>query len=179
MEGPGMVQEQLLKELHRLVPLKTLKRLQAFYFDLFPEIKAWHRRVLGLDPSDLEYENAQKGYLRTPFGNLHRFYDVLAHVKGPKGWELRPSTDAKRAVAFVPQSCGRFILTRAAQRLAPDVQDTLRLFIHDEMLGLSPVGMIDRCPRHAQLMMEQPVPELNGLVFPVEGKSGRSWGDMS
>ena len=177
-----MVQEQILKDSGVVVPLRQLKRLQAFYFELFPEIRAWQRRVVGLsdDGPPLEpWEGAyQKGYLRTPFGNIHRYYDVLTHVRGPKGWELRPSTDAKRAVAFVPQSCGRFVLTRAAQRLPLRTQDTLRLFIHDEMLGLAPDAEVAHCVQDATAAMTAPIPELGGLSLPVEAKTGRVWGEM-
>ena len=181
MEGPGMIQETMLKDSKVVVPLKQLKRLQGFYFELFPEVRQWQRRVMGIDElSDYaEHEGAyQKGYLRTPFGNIHRYYDVLTHVRGPKGWELRPSTDAKRAVAFVPQSCARFVLTRAAQRLEPKVQDTLRLFIHDEMLGLCEEKLLAWCLLCATEAMKKPVPELGGLTFPVEAKRGPCWGEM-
>ena len=181
MEGPGMIQESMLKEHKVVTPLKQIKRLQSFYFELFPEVKERQRRVLGIDElSDYAaHEGAyQKGYLRTPFGNIHRYYDVLTHVKGPKGWELRPSTDAKRAVAFVPQSCGRFVLTRAAQRLPEDTKATLRLFIHDEQLGMCRQEELDQHLQAAMLEMGRPVPELGGMVFPVEAKAGQSWGEM-
>ena len=181
MEGPTTIQEGMLKDLGVVVPLKQLKRLQGFYFELFPEIRQWHRRATGLEevadpkPGEGAY---QKGYLRTPFGNIHRYYDVLTHIKGPRGWELRYSTDAKRAVAFVPQSSARMVLTRAAQRFDLDVQDTLRLFIHDEVLGLCRDTDGARCVQHARTEMERPVPELGGLALPTEAKTGRSWGDM-
>ena len=189
MEGPGMIQETMLKDSKVVVPLKQLKRLQGFYFELFPEIRHWQRRVMGVDeenPTEIhpdaanlpEPENAYRGWLRTPFGNIHRYYDVLTYVRGPKGWELRPSTDAKRAVAFVPQSCARFVLTRAAQRLTPHVQRTLRLFIHDEMLGLCPTFELESILHAAEIEMMMPVPELGGMVFPTEAKAGPSWGGM-
>ena len=69
-------------------------------------------------------------------------------------------------------------MTRAAQRLERDVQDTLRLFIHDEMLGLCRTEDVARCVQHARAVMEQPVPELGGLVLPTESKTGQSWGEM-
>ena len=182
MEGPFMVQEQILKDLHKVVPIKRIRRLQGLYFGLFPEIRVWQERVTGLREASASYpwEGAyQKGCLRTPFGNIHRYYDILTHVKGPKGWELRYSADAKRAVAFVPQSMARVILTRAAQRLSEAVQRTLRLFIHDEMLGLCVKSDAERCMQEAKCQMERPVPELDGLVLPTEAKTGQSWGEMN
>jgi hypothetical protein len=184
--GPFEAQETLLKDLHVVIPLKQIRKLQAFYWELFPEIPQWHERVTGKwangagVPDPTEQENAyQRTWLRTPFGNWHQYYDVLTWSKTPMGWGTAYGPDAKRAVAFLPQSCGRFILTRAAQRLPADVQDTLRLFIHDEMLGLCRDEDLARCMQQSQIEMERPVPELGGLVITTEAKAGRCWGEMT
>lgn len=184
--GPSEAQDVMLKGQHTVTPLKQIKRLQAFYWELFPEIPRWHERVTGKwangagVPDPTEQENAyQRTWLRTPFGNWHQYYDVLRWQKRPTGWEAQYSADAKRAIAFLPQSCGRFILTRAAQRLPSAVQDTLRLLIHDEMLGLCRLEDVEGCLQASQLEMERPVPELGGLVVKTVAKVGRCWGEMT
>lgn len=183
--GPFEAQETILKDQHKVIPIKDIKRLQAFYWELFPEIPQWHQKVTGLafgdtlPPDVTEQEGAyQRGWLRTPFGNIHRYFDVLEHKKGPQGWRLQYASDAKRAVAFLPQSSARMVLTRAAQRMAPDVQETFRLFVHDEILAMCQLDQLEHCLAIAKEEMERPVPELGGLVLPTEAKAGTVWGEM-
>lgn len=185
MEGPFMVQETLLKELHTIRPIKQIRRDQAVYFELFPEIKVWHERVTGALNNGqgvvgaTEQENAhQRTWLRTPFGNQHHYYDVLAWDKYGGHWQAKYSSDAKRSIAFIPQSSARFVLTRAAQRLSQPVQDTLRLFVHDSLLGLCKTAALAQCLHESKVQMEQPVPELANLIIHTEAKTGLNWGEM-
>lgn len=46
------------------------------------------------------------------------------------------------------------------------------------MLGLSRESDMARCVQEAIAQMTQPVPELDGLVLPVESKTGAVWGEM-
>ena len=183
--GPFEAQETQLKELGVVVPMKDIKRLQGFYNELFPEIGEWHQKVTGkwanglgvAEPS--EQENAhQRTWLRTPFGNWHHYYHVLDWSKAGSGWEAKYGPDAKRSVAFLPQSSGRFILTRSMQRLAQDVQDTVRLLLHDEILGICRTDHLSHCLEVSKDEMERPIPELNGLVIGTEAKAGTCWGEL-
>mgnify|MGYP001573813245 CR=1 FL=1 len=145
-------------------------------------VQAWHKRVTGLDDTGnyTEQEGAhQRGWLRSPFGNVHRFFDVLSYVKSPKGWELHYGPDAKRAVAFLPQTCARTMVTRAAQRLSVEAQNTLRLLTNDGMLGLCEERHVAWCLLRATEEMERPVPELGGLVVQTVATTGPSWGEMT
>ena len=132
------------------------------------------------DPTTVSEQEAayQRGHLRTHFGSTHAYYAVLDWTCGRTGWTARYGADAKRAVAFLPQASGRFMLTRAAQRFESEVQATLRLFLHDECLGLCPQEQLDSCLQNSQQEMERPVPELGGLVVRTEAKAGPVWGAM-
>ena len=182
--GPFEAQTVILKDQGIVMPLKQIKRLQALYWELFPEIPAWHRRVTGLEWADepgipiCEQEGAyQRTWLRTPFGNWHQYYEVLRWEKRDR-WIPMYGPDTKRCIAFLPQSCGRFILTRAAQRLPAEVQATLRLLLHDELLGICRTEDLDHVLQVVQSTMETPIPELGGLVVKTAAKAGPSWGTM-
>ena len=181
LDSPLHTQQTIFIAEQVVVPIRDIKRFQSEYFERYSAIRTWHRRVTGLDDTGnyTEQEGAhQRGWLRSPFGNVHRFFDVLSHVKGPKGWELRYGPDAKRAVSFLPQSCARVMLTRAAQRLPSEVKSTLRLFLRDGVLGLAQDKDVARCLLTVTEEMEHPVPELGGLVVLTGATSRRSWGEM-
>src|SRR6185436_14617463 len=82
-------------------------------------------------------------YARNPFGYVHHFYNVLdwefrGVIDGEKVWESGFGEDAKRLVSFLPQSTAAAIIKKSAKRLFYEggaVGETLRLLIHDSILG--------------------------------------------
>lgn len=146
------------------------KKMQDLYFiTIAKKVKRWQQRTL--------YEAYQQHYLETVFGVRHYFWDVLHY----RGNQLEWGTDAKKAVAFRPQSMGASILTRAITRLKkyPEVFRMLRQLIHDSIVAEVPeddrlpvsVGIIKAC-------MEAPFEELGGLSVEVEVKIGYNLGEM-
>lgn len=155
-----------------------------FYFELTPEIPRWHERIcLQVDKSTIA---------RNAFGYVHRFYRVLnwQYDKSTKEWVWSWGDDAKRLVAFLPQSNAAGIMKESILKMraeAPEVADTLRLTIHDELLGMAPARAVPECLEKARVVMEAPVKQIplspewgmgDFLTIGTEGKRGPVWGEM-
>src|SRR6516164_5743918 len=76
-------------------------RLQEFYFstDAGKDVRAWQKKTV-------EIAHANKG-LENSFGLRHRLFSLYAWNAYRQSWEF--GDDAKRAVAFVPQSDASFV----------------------------------------------------------------------
>jgi len=179
--------------------IKEAQRLQSLYFDLFPEIPAWHKdichRVDGTKPgTPVETGSELWAFgvcqVWNPFGYLHRFYNVLdwEHIEGE--WYSSFGEDAKRLIAFLPQSTAAAIIKKAGATLwyeYPHVGQTMRLWIHDEILGETSEEDLEECLLISQRVMESPHQELpldpdyglgSHLKIGTEAKVGRSWAEM-
>ena len=176
-------------------------KLQGLYFELFPEIPRWHRdlclRVDGTKRRQLEGEGEEADpwtlgvcYAKNPFGYIHRFYDVLEWRKVGTEWVSSFGEDAKRLVSFLPQSTAAAIIKAAARRIFyeyPWVGETLRLLIHDSILGEAREQEVANCLEVSQKVMEAPLQELpldptwemgEFLSIGSEAKVGKTWAEM-
>lgn len=148
------------------------KKYQDIYFGMAPTIPAWQKSV-----QKFAYDH---GYLGGPgeppfghpFGYRHWFYAVSTYSKiseaqaqrrakngNPIAWfhgqpyAVQLGEDAKRAVAFYPQSTGRGILTEAMLRLFdPEEAEPYGSYIGDAYYGRTPL----RAPIHDSLFLEIP-----------------------
>lgn len=151
-------------ELSRKFPKEFPKPADAesamrYYFEIFGSIPRWQEHTIAMA--------AKNGELRTPFGNRHRFWKCYnwskTYSEDQKSyiWEKEWADDAKRALAFVPQSTASGIIKQAMIDLPPDVRDPhLRLQIHDSLLFHFPVAQASELGRRAQETMMQPIHEL-------------------
>ncbi len=177
---------------------KAAAKLQNLYHDLFPSIRKWHtsiceqvdgtkvRRGESVDPWSLGVCHA-----KNPFGYIHRFYDVLHWERINGEWIRSFGEDAKRLVSFLPQSTAAAIIKRAGKRLwydYPSVGRTMRLWVHDSILGETIESDIDNCLEISQNVMEEPIQQLPVplswnmgpfLTIGTEGKSGKSWATLN
>jgi hypothetical protein len=195
------------RRMHELFPevfrtAKDAALLQGLYFDLFPEIRVWHRelcnrvdgtkRRAGDDPDGCpDPWSLGVCYARNPFGYVHHFYDVLSWEKIDGSWHSSFGEDAKRLVSFLPQSTAAAIIKSSARCLyydCPAVGETLRLLIHDSILGECREEQLDECLTISAEVMEAPIPELpldpswgmgEFLSIGTEAKVGKSWGAMN
>ena len=163
--------------------IKDAAAVLHFFYEVFPEIDQWHRRLcLQVDKSAV---------VSNAFGHTHRFYQVLNWEKVGSNWEWEFGEDAKRLIAFNPQSNAALIGKRALKRCFYNYPETvgryLRLFIHDEILTECPKEKFEEVDSILQFEMEQEIPELrldpswgfgNYLKIESEGKSGVSWDSM-
>jgi DNA polymerase I-like protein with 3'-5' exonuclease and polymerase domains len=200
------------KRMHELFPesfptIKDATKLQGLYFDLFPAIRKWHRSICqSVDGTKRKSSKDVDGsidpwtlgvaYARNPFGYVHHFYNVLDWRRvdiadGTHIWDWSFGEDAKRLVSFLPQSTAAAIIKSAAKRLyyecGEPVNISLRLLIHDSILGESQEEEVEECLRVSEQVMEAPIPELpldpawemgEYLTIGTEAKVGKSWGEM-
>lgn len=194
LESPaGMVAHD--PELFKSV--REAKELQQLYFGLFPEIQEWHHRLCDEVDGQLRREGDQTGiaYVRNPFGYVHHFFHVLDWEKvilpdGSTQWFKSFGDDAKRLIAFLPQSTAAAIIKAVAKRIFfefPWVGQWMRLLIHDSILFECPNEEAEQCLKIATDVMEAPIPELpldpawemgSHLVIRTEAKMGSNWSEM-
>lgn len=198
LQSPPGAQSHIFKTTGKAFDLKIIRKVMGVYFELFPEIPIWHRelcaRVDGTKRSlDAERDPWSTGvcWVKNPFGYCHRFYDVLTWDKVDGKWYSNFGEDAKRCVSFLPQSTAAAIIKKAAKQLwyeYPWCADTLRLLIHDSILGECKETNLQMCLDTSQKVMEQPIEELpldpswnmgTYLTIFTEAKWGKSWGEMS
>jgi hypothetical protein len=181
--------------------VKEASALQGLYFDLFPEIRDWHRelclRVDGTkrrkveDGEEVEPWSLGVCYARNPFDYVHRFYNVLDWEKIGDEWIWGFGEDAKRLISFLPQSTAAAIIKRSAKKLwyeVPWVGQTMRLLIHDEIFGEAKEGdEAEMCLEVSRKIMESPIEELplnpdwgmgEFLSIGSEGGIGPVWAGM-
>jgi hypothetical protein len=193
LQTPYGAQKHIFKSTGKAFDVRVIKKVMGVYFELFPEIQTWHRnlceRVDGTKQSD-EQDSLGVCFARNPFGYVHRFYDVLHWEKINGHWVSSFGEDAKRLVSFLPQSTAAAIIKQSAKRIFneyPWVGQTLRLLIHDSVLGECPESELQQCLNISQQVMESPIPELPldpswnmgaHLSIGTEAKHGQSWGSM-
>jgi len=142
---------------------------QEFYFGLFPKLRGWHSSTL---------ERAHKeGYLDNHYQYRHYFWNVYTFNRKAQKWVL--GDDAKRAIAFVPQSDGSAIQTEDLLTLAgmPELEPYLRLIIHDSVVLEVPEAEALGVARVVHAIMTRPRPELGGLTIGAEVKAGYNLGE--
>lgn len=163
--------------------VKHAEKMQGIYFDLFPAVKKWQ---LGC-----QLQAEKDGFLRNPFGYLHRFFRVFSYAKECGQWVRKQGDDQNRVLAFLPQSTAAGILKEAMLRLFQDrfeeAGQYLRLTVHDSLVLDVPVELVDAVQAVVEEEMVRPVPELrlpasynmgNYLSIGVEAKRGPRWGSM-
>lgn len=152
--------------------------MQGFFFSTDPgkEVRAWQKEVL------------QRANQHTParldnhFNYRHYFYEIFKYDTRKKCDVL--GEDAKRAIAFIPQSDASAIQTEVLLRLAEGYEgmlDRLRLIIHDEIALLAKEDEVEEAATILHTEMIRPIPELplksGGLLsIGAETKYGRNLG---
>lgn len=162
----------------------VIGKVMDVYYDLFPEIKQWHKSMLAQVDKD--------GYLRNPFGYVHRFFRPYEWEMVDGKWEKSPGADANRIYAFLPQSTAAGIIKDAMLTLwhdhYEDAGQFMRLLIHDEVFFEAPISIIDQLDPLVKKVMETPnqclkMPATWGmgehLAIQTEEKIGPNWGSMT
>lgn len=164
-------------------PVATIKRVMDVYYDLFPKIRKWHWNAL------LQVE--AEGYLKNPFGYIHRFSRPFDYEKLGTEWKRTPGMDANKIWAFLPQSTAAGIIKEAMLRLYKDrfeeAGQYLRLLIHDELFSEVPEDQVTQIDAIVQEEMERPILQMPlpdtyrqgpHLIIGTEAKKGPRWGQM-
>jgi DNA polymerase I-like protein with 3'-5' exonuclease and polymerase domains len=183
MQGAMGARDKIFSETGIEYPVAVVKKVMDVYYSLFPKIRAWHKSVLD--------EAEKDGYLRNPFGYVHKFSRVYDYKYEFGEWVRKPGADANRVISFKPQSTAVGIITEAILRLFherfEEAGKYLRLQVHDELLFECPKSHVIELDRIAKEEMERPVPELRMpsswgmgecLGILTEEKAGDKWGLM-
>lgn len=182
-QGVKGAQEKILLETGNTYSYGTIKKVMDLYKELFPEIGKWQWRTL------LQVE--KDGYLRNPFGYIHRFSRPFEYERWGREWSKKQGPEANKIWAFLPQSTAAGIIKEAMLRLFQnrfeEAGQYLRLLIHDELFSEAPEGIIHDVRKVMEEEMTKPTPELRlptsygmgeFLVIGVESKIGNKWGSM-
>ena len=143
---------------------RVATELQEMYLSLFPEIKQWMRTTRELAD--------RQTFLDNHYQYRHYFYAVTKWNSKYQRFDL--GNDAKRCIAFLPQSDASAIQTEDLLTLAAhhDVRTMLRLIIHDSHVLECPIGCVPDICDLLYRTMSRPRPELGGLEIGVEVKFG-------
>ena len=183
MQGPMGAKEKILLETGIDYSVQLVSKVMKVYFELFPEIKVWHHKLLEQVERD--------GFIRNPFGYVQRFSKIYDYENIGGVWHKEPGPDSNKAIASGPQSTAAGIITESMLRLYQERFEEagryLRLLVHDELLLEVPEEEIDATDKVLVQEMEKPIPELPlplewglgpNLVINTEGKRGFRWGSM-
>jgi len=129
----------------------------ARWFHRHPQVKRWHKELLSEVHRTCRYTS--------PLG-------IVRHFSQPYGSEL------EREVKNAPMQTGAAILMNRAQIRLHKAKAPVVLQMHDEFLLEVPVNEIAGWAEVTRLIMETPVPELDGVSFPTTMEVGETWGTM-
>lgn len=198
---------------------KDARHVQNLYWEMAPKVKPW-QMSLRMFAHENHYLGGPPGSLPGghPYGYKHRFYDVITYRPitptqairreargypvlelGGKAMAVEFGSDAKKCIAFPPQSIARGVLTEAAFNLFDPKAESqsyigdlyfgktpLRTPVHDSLLLEVPKSKVDAAVEALVREMLRPVEALpcpaewgigSHLNFGVEVKRGVNWGD--
>lgn len=183
MQGAKGAAEKIYSETGIEYPVGQVGKVMGVYFELFPEIRKWHKSVL--------LQADRDGFLRNPFGYVHRFSKIYENEKIGGEWIKSPGPQANQAIAFLPQSTAAGIIKEAMLRLFnnrfEEAGQFLRLLVHDELFFEVLVALLDSVDMVVKEEMERPIDALplpksygmgDKLVILTEAKQGLRWGGM-
>jgi len=189
------------------------RKVRNLFLQIAPDIPAWQDHIVQLA--------AKQHYIGGPgphpFGYKHWFWDVYNYRRITDAQAIRAERlnqsyvtidgrfykvalghDAKRAIAFLPQSIAAGILKEAGLQLFdPEMphyigdafygKTPLRALIHDEFFNEVPDAQVDRVIENSVKVMTAPIPQLycpkewgmpEHLSIGVEVKVGQTWDKM-
>ena len=166
--------------------LGAAKKAQAAYTDACPTLYQWWQ--------DLRSNAHKKGYLENPFGYRHWYFGV--YQKRGEKWTL--GEDAKRLIAFTPQSTAAGVLYDSALELVdPDSPNYVgdmyygktpfRALVYDSFLAEVQRKHREEYLERVRRVMTRPIKQLplpaawemgEYLSIGCEIKAGKSWLDM-
>ncbi len=161
----GLTPYGMAERFPKFFPSRVIaEKIQQLYYKLCPKLRSWQQELKRL-ADKYHYLGGPGGHSPHPFGYKHWFYNVrefrpitAAQAKylevhdrewaklGDNYYKIVPGDDAKRVLAFPPQSTARGVAVEAGLRLTdPACENTLvgfgndgdtpfRALVHDEWL---------------------------------------------
>jgi DNA polymerase-1 len=97
---------------------------------------------------------------------------------GYRRFFLEPASEAERSIYnIVTQHCAAEIVRRSMVRLHT-IGAPIAIQMHDEIVLESPDAEVPFWTAKLREIMEMPVPELRGAIFPVHVATGKTWGAL-
>lgn len=138
-------------------------RIQKWYFNRFPKIKAWQE--------DFKDQLVKRRYVENIFGNRAYCFD---RIEG---------TVYNQFIAWIPQSTVACLINRGYAKIDADPElqmIQILLQVHDSLAGQFPTHLKDWAMKKVIESCEIELPYADPLVIPVGIKtSGVSWGDCA
>lgn len=138
--------------------VREVERIQAWYFDKFPEIRKWQDDLINFLHTNRFVQNV--------FGYRMHFLDRLE------------GNVVNQAVAAIPQSTVACLINRGYANIhknLPEVEVLLQ--VHDSLAGQFPTHLGDWAKRRIVEECSVPLPYAEPLVIPVDiVTSKQSWG---
>lgn len=163
----------------------SARKIMDIFFEVCPKLKPWHNKICkaahekqmlgGPSPDRGETPGAKYWEMMTgnwhPYGYRCEFYGVLNYRKDKGEWKASRGDDAKKAIAYFPQSGAAGRLAEAELQLfVPGLPD----YIGDAYFGRTPL----RAPIHDSLFLEVPdskVEEVKEKVARVMMRPSKFW----
>lgn len=167
---------------------KDAQQIIAVYEAMVPSLKRWQTNL-----RKQAHATGVIGPQGHPFKYRHHFFGVVNFRKSMGQWKEYLGDDAKRVVAFLPQSVAGGVLYEACLRLAPQVEKlwqgrtAFRALIHDEIFLEVDEDKKDEAIRLLVTEMSRPVVQLpcprewgvgSHLQIGVSVKVGKNWADV-
>ena len=162
---------------------KAAEEIQQKIFRLMPKLPEWQTRMRELAK--------REGVLQSPWGYRHRFYDVYTFKRddagnillGPdKQPQVKLGSDAKRALAFVPQNCAGAFCRDTLLLIGQSVWGRYmpaNVSVHDGYTLEVPEARQEEAVQFLVDTLTRPVLELGGLRIGCEVDAGFNWADWS
>ncbi len=160
--------------------LEVAERTQNDIFTLIPSLEEYQYGV--------RYQAQKQGYLESPWGHRHYFYDVFTYARDRWGEILRNDRgkpklklgrDGKRVVAYFPQHSNAMFLRQNARlifesrwrRYVP-----ANFLVHDGYTLVVPYRLAEEAQEFLATVLTRPIPEMGGLRVGAEVEVGKNWG---
>ena len=131
-------------------------KIQNIYWAIAPKVQKWQVNTMNRAHT--------QGYLGGPgdhpFGFKHWFWNVYQSTKYGGQWKQSLGHDAKRSVAFYPQSTAAGIIFEAILRLFGNEETRTENYIGDAYYGQTPL----RAQIHDSLLLEVPEDRLKDVL---------------
>lgn len=135
----------------------AIKQAEIRWFARHPAVRKFQ--------SDLATEVRRRGYYQSPLR-------ARRHIAQPWGRDL------ERELKNLPMQFGGALLMNRAQIQLHKLGAPIALQMHDSFLLEVPDSEVSYWADTCRAVMEAPVPELDGVSFPVSVEAGPSWGEL-
>lgn len=166
----GMGANLMVETNPEVFPTKSVaEEMQQKLFDAVPGLKRWQHEV--------RVRAHKETYLENPWKARHYFYDVFQRING----ELRLGGDAKRCIAFLPQSSAGCFMKENLVLLSKTWLEPFmpaHVSVHDSLCVDVPRELKDRAVETLVEILTRPIPEMGGLQIGAEVEIGENWAEM-